>query len=60
MKNLFKKKVGLLDKTASFLHLKKEKPRDKYLKIALKILLFVSIFLAGYLVAKLEFIFNLI
>lgn len=59
MRKLFQKKKNVLEKTASFLHLKKENPQDKYLRIALKALLFVSIFLAGYLMAKLQSLFSL-
>lgn len=35
------------------LRLKKETPQEKYLRIGLRALLFVAVFLAGYLVAKL-------
>jgi len=59
VKNLFKKKTNLLEKSINFLRFKKEKPRDKYLKIGLRVLLFTSIFLAGYLTAKLQTLFSL-
>jgi len=59
MKNIFKKKTNLLKKSVNFFRFKREKPRDKYLKIGLRVLLFVSIFLAGYLTAKLQTLFSL-
>ncbi len=49
-----------MKKILEFLHLKKENPQEKYLKIGLRILLFISIFLAGYLTAKLQILFSLI
>lgn len=36
------------------LHLKKENPREKYVRFGLKFLLFLAVFLAGYLVAKIQ------
>ncbi|MBT3249208.1 MAG: hypothetical protein HN846_02580 [Candidatus Pacebacteria bacterium] len=39
------------------LHLKKESPREKYLRFGLRGLLFVAVFLAGYLTAKLQTLF---
>lgn len=39
------------------LHLKKESPREKWTRIGLKILLFVAVFIAGYLTAKLQTLF---
>jgi hypothetical protein len=46
-----------MKKFLEFLHLKKESPREKYLRIGLRILLFVAVFLAGYLTARLQTIF---
>lgn len=46
-----------MKKILELLHLKKESPREKYLRIGLKALLFVAVFLAGYLTAKLQAIF---
>jgi hypothetical protein len=48
-----------MKKILEFLHLRKESPRDKYIRIGLKTLLFISIFLAGYLTAKLQALFSL-
>ncbi len=43
-----------MKKILEFLHLKKESPREKYLRIGLRVLLFVAVFLTGYLTAKLQ------
>jgi len=46
-----------MKKILELLRLKKESPRQKYLKTSLRTLLFIAVFLAGYLMAKLETLF---
>lgn len=48
-----------MKKILEFLRLKKETPREKYFRVGLRVLLFVAVFLAGYLAAKLQTLFSL-
>ncbi len=58
MKKLFQRKTNFFQKAAQALHLRKENPRDKYLKLTLRALLFIAVFLAGYLTARLQGLFS--
>jgi len=61
IKNPFKKKQTLGDKVAQTLHIQKRpSKKNKIVKLAMNLLLYISIFLAGYIFGKLQNLFNMV
>lgn len=54
MKNPFAKKQNLGQKLTTLFPFKKQSPQEKLLRNAIQLLLYLAIFLAGYLTTKLQ------